>query len=204
MPDRSSEKSREKTAVLLLAAGASQRLGQPKQLLQAGGASLLLSMARLGLAIGPVVVVVGAGADAMQAELSGLPVQLVHNPDWRQGLSTSIRAGMQALQATDYDGVLMLLTDQPHVSAALLDQLVATWKTGRHGMVACRYAGQPGVPALFSRTYETALMQLTGDTGAKKLLLQHPADCGQVLFEAAATDLDTPADVARWQAESPR
>lgn len=189
----------ENIAVLLLAAGASQRLGRPKQLLRVEGRSLLYRMAGLGLGIGPTVVVLGAGAEALEAELQGLPVKSVYNENWQEGLAASIRAGLEALQETDYACVLLLLTDQPHVSAALLRQLVAARQAEGRGIAACQYAGQVGVPALFSRKYSSELLQLRGDTGAKRLIRQYAHDCAWVPFPAGATDLDTPEDVARWQ-----
>lgn len=193
-------------ATILLAAGASSRLGGPaKQLFQIGSESLVRHMARLALALaaGPVVVVVGARRADIEAELTDLPVQVVANPTWADGMASSLQAGLRALDAETTDSFLVLLTDQPYVGLPLLRQLIDTQRQTGRGIVASRYAepgGHLGVPALFDRHYRAEFLRLTGDVGARKLIRQYEADCAEVLFPLAAIDLDTPDDVRRWQA----
>ncbi|AQG81539.1 nucleotidyltransferase family protein [Spirosoma montaniterrae] len=189
-------------ATILLAAGGSTRLGQPKQLLVQDGQTLVRRMAdvALGLQTGPVLVVLGANADRIRAELDSLPIQFVQNDAWADGLASSLRAGLHALPPTT-DAFLVLLTDQPFVSPELLRQLIDTQlKTGR-GIVASRYgeSAHLGVPALFNIRYKAEFMQLNGDVGARKLIQQHLPDCADVLFPQGNIDLDTPEQVIRWQ-----
>jgi molybdenum cofactor cytidylyltransferase len=193
-------------ATIILAAGGSTRLGQPKQLLSIDQTTLVRRMAQLALALeaGPVTVVLGGNQEQIQPELDHLPVHLVHNENWQSGLASSIQAGLQSLDTVAFDAFLILLTDQPYVTTALLQQLIDTYQQTNKGIVACRYgeAGHLGVPALFARQYETNFGQLKGDIGARKLIQQHPNDCAEVLFLQASVDLDTWEDVQRWRNNS--
>ncbi|MGF7217897.1 molybdenum cofactor cytidylyltransferase [Spirosoma lacussanchae] len=190
-------------ATLLLAAGSSSRLGQPKQLVQHEGQSLVRRMAGMALSVptAPVVVVIGANADLVRAELTDVPVQTVVNADWSEGMGSSLRAGLTALADQPIDAFLVLLTDQPHVTPDLLRQLIRTRQETGKGIVACQYgeADHLGVPALFDRRYLPVFRQLTGDAGARKLIRQYTDDCAIVPFALGAIDLDTPQDLAAWQ-----
>ena len=187
---------------IILAAGGSSRLGQPKQLLEKAGQPLVRHMAQLAvdLATGPVVVVVGAKAQAVSDALHGLQVRIVPNPDWEMGMASSLKIGVEMLEKTLPDALLVLLTDQPHVSRALIEQLIETAGSTHKGIVASEYGDTHGVPVLFRPQFFDALKTLTGDTGARKIVQHHPDDVASVPFEQGAIDLDTPDDVARWQA----
>lgn len=196
-------------ATLILAAGGSTRLGQPKQLLMQEGQTLVrrITDIALSLSAGPVIVVLGANHERVGAELLNLPAQVVVNADWHEGMASSLRAGLLALPDESIDAFLILLTDQPYVTTDLLRQLIQTQQTTSRGIVACRYAGTTetrggpvGVPALFVIRYKEAFLKLTGDMGARKLIQQHAADRAEVPFAGAAVDLDTQQDVADWQA----
>jgi molybdenum cofactor cytidylyltransferase len=183
-------------AILVLAAGGSARMGSAKQLLPLGGQSLLRRAATVAVATGcrPAAVVLGRDADAMRAELAGLDVTLVDNPDWKLGMGTSIRAGMAAVLSPDIAGVVVTLCDQPHVDAAAVATLLdAFHRTGR--TVAARYAGTVGVPAVFGRSMFDALLSLDPAAGAKRLLMG--PDVVPVDLPAAAVDVDTPEDYRR-------
>jgi molybdenum cofactor cytidylyltransferase len=186
-------------ATIILAAGQSSRLGQPKQLLLYQGVPLVRRMAEAALALGagPVVVVTGANAEAIEVSLVGLPVQTAYNTDYQTGMASSVRTGLGALPNVP-EAVLILLTDQPHVDTPLLQTLLHTAERTQRGIVACRYGDTLGVPVLFSSRYVPDLLALTGDSGARKLIQQHRADCAEVRFEQGAIDLDTPDDVAQW------
>jgi len=190
-------------ATILLAAGRSSRLGQPKQLLRQGGQTLVRQMARMAmlLNVGPVVVVLGANEEPIRAEIADLPVQLIHNEQWQTGMASSLRVGLAAFADESVDAFLVLLTDQPHVSPKLLHQLIDTRRQTGRGIVACQY-GEPdfiGVPALFDVSYLPEFLNLTGDMGARKLIRQHTNDCATVPFPLGSVDLDTPNDVVNWQ-----
>jgi molybdenum cofactor cytidylyltransferase len=182
-------------AALLLAAGASTRMGRPKQLLAYQGRSLVRHAAETALAAGcaPVIVVTGALHNELAAELHDLPVQLVHNAVWAVGLGSSIGVGVQAVEkiAPDTAAVLVLLSDQPLVTPALLQQLLHAWQ--QSGLpVATGYAGTVGVPAVFGRLGWPQLLALPAEAGAKPLLQRLGDELGVVPFAAAATDVDTP------------
>lgn len=187
-------------ATLVLAAGSSSRLGEPKQLLAHNGQTLVRYTTTMALALqaGPVVVVVGACRERIQAELTDLPVLTPVSEHWSEGIAASLIAGLQALPPVDIEAVLILLTDQPYVTTDLLQQLIDTRRQTGRGIVACHYAGQAGVPALFDKRYIEEMVKLKGDVGAKRLIRQHANDCVEIPFPLGAVDLDTQQDVARW------
>lgn len=187
--------------IIILAAGQSSRLGEPKQLLDYSGQPLIRHMAQIAVDLdaGPVVVVVGAHAEAVTEALHDLPVRKLHNPDWQTGMASSIKAGVALLAPTLPDGILILLTDQPHVNRALLEKLIDTARSTHKPIVASQYGDTLGVPILFRSAYFEALQQLSGDAGARVLVQQHIDDVASVPFEEGAVDLDTPEDVVKWK-----
>lgn len=194
----------EKIAVVVLAAGASTRMGTPKQLLSHEGQSLLRRAADVALnsICRPVVVVVGAHAEMLRRELNDLPVQVVENGKWSEGMSSSIRAGVEALEGDDEpaggpEAVVLMLCDQPFVTSELLNQLVAAYRSGRAPIVASEYGGNCGVPALFSRPMFEELITLGGAEGARHLIARHADEVTAVPFARGTFDIDTPADYAR-------
>jgi molybdenum cofactor cytidylyltransferase len=193
-------------ATIILAAGGSARLGQPKQLIQSNGESLVRRMTQQALALraGPVVVVLGANQDRIMKELTGLAITTVVNPTWAEGMASSLRTGLRALDTESTEAFLIMLTDQPYVTVDLLQRLIDTRRTTGRGIIASRYAepeGILGVPALFDNHYRREFLNLTGDTGARKLIQQYASDSTSVLFPLAGIDLDTPADLRHWQAQ---
>jgi molybdenum cofactor cytidylyltransferase len=184
--------------VAVLAAGASVRMGRPKQLLRLGGRSLLRRAAEeaVGSGCAPVVVVLGAEAERLGPELHGLPVGVVLNARWAEGMSTSVRAGLEALQGHGVEAAILMLCDQPFVAAPLLRRLAATYREGRR-LVACEYGGTLGVPALFDPTLFPELLALQGDRGARQVIAAHAAEAGRIPFPEGAVDLDTVEDYAR-------
>ncbi|MGA2382873.1 MAG: nucleotidyltransferase family protein [Gemmatimonadales bacterium] len=192
--------------VVVLAAGASRRLPGPKQMLRFRGVTLLRHAAQTAVAAGsgPVVVVLGAASTAKQLrfELVDLDVRIAENARWKEGMSSSIRAGLDALeQAEATEAVLIMTCDQPHVTADLLKQLVATYREKRPAAVACAYAGTVGVPALFDRSLFAELHALEHDQGAKRILERHLHVIGRIPFEQGAVDIDTPEDVGKLSGE---
>lgn len=189
-------------ATLILAAGASSRLGQPKQLLLENGQPLVRRMAQIAVDLnaGPVVVVVGANAGAVTNALHDLRVRTLPNPDWETGMASSLKIGVELVEKTLPEAILVLLTDQPHVSRALLESLIEQARSTHKLIIASQYGDVHGVPILFRPAYFEALKSLTGDTGARKLVQQNPDDVATVSFDEGAIDLDTPEDVAKWRA----
>lgn len=190
-------------AIVILAAGASARLDhQPKQLIEWEGRTLIRRVVDTALSTDfrPVVVVVGGNKEQILPELDGLPVTIIDNQHWQQGLSSSVKTGLAAVYLTqkEIDAVLFLLTDQPHVDRGLLNQLLQVYQESGKGIVASGYGGSLGVPALFDRKYIHELLSLEGDTGARKIIKKHPDDCAEVPFTLGNIDLDTRQDVERF------
>ncbi len=195
--------SSPRCGLVILAAGGSTRLGQPKQLLPVGGVPLLERAVLAGLAapVWPIVVVLGAHAERIRPTLARHPVLIAENPAWAEGMASSLRAGLGALQAFSLriDGALLALCDQPHFSATTIEALLATHAQTRRSIVAARYGGHLGAPALFLKEHFAALSALTGDEGARKLITRVPPESvAAVDLPELALDLDTPEDVASF------
>lgn len=188
-------------ALLLLAAGGSRRMGQPKQLLPIDGQPLLRRVAAGALAapVAPVLVVLGAQAAAIAPCLDGLAVQTVVNARWAEGMATSVRAGLQALAnaAPAVSAVVIALADQPDFSAAHLAALIETHRRTGQPLVASEAAGVLRPPVLFAAAWFPRLLALQGDEGARTLLQAHRAAVAVVPL-ARAVDLDTPADYEKF------
>lgn len=184
-------------ALVLLAAGGSRRLGQPKQLLELDGEALVHRAARLGLATAPsaALLVLGAQADAVQAATAGLALQRIHCPDWTEGLGASLRAGLAAVPE-HCAGALVLLCDQPALGVAHLQSLVDAWRGQPERAAASAYDGVLGVPALLPRGWFAALSHSSGDRGARGLLREHRDEVIAVPAPALARDIDHPDDLA--------
>ena len=185
--------------VVILAAGASSRLGQPKQLVQYRGRTLLRHAAEAAAASGcrPIVTVLGANAKALRGELAGLPVWIVENEDWEQGMGTSIAAGVRPLADSGrLDGAVVLLADQPLVGPDLIKDLVARFEETMAPVVASEYAGTLGVPALFAEMLFPELLALDGPSGAKQVIQKHRNTAALVVFDGGVVDIDTPEDLA--------
>jgi molybdenum cofactor cytidylyltransferase len=184
-------------AALILAAGASSRMGRPKQLLDWGGRPLVRAAAEVALAAGldPVLAVVGGAQEAVEAALAELPLRIVPNADYADGQSTSLRAGIAAL-GPEVEAVVVLLGDQPFVSAAIVARLLAEWRASRAPIVAPVYAGQRGNPVLFARAIFPELLAVQGDQGARAVLAADQARVLLVPFDDARplSDIDTPED----------
>ncbi|MBD2461250.1 nucleotidyltransferase family protein [Oscillatoria sp. FACHB-1407] len=188
-----------RTGILILAAGASTRLGQPKQLLDYQGKPLIQHMAEVAIASGgqPVGVVLGAYAAAIAPHLINLNIHLTHNAHWQTGMASSIRCGLQqVLQlASDLEAIVLMVCDQPFVTSHLIQQLMTGYQTSNSLIIASEYEDTLGVPALFDKTLFPELMTLSGDRGARSLMRQYRSYCMSIAFAQGAIDLDTPHDL---------
>jgi molybdenum cofactor cytidylyltransferase len=197
----------ESFGLILLAAGGSARLGRPKQLLEFRGQPLLRHAAETALAsqCRPVVVVLGAEAEACADVLNGLPVRIVINADWNEGLSSSIRAGIAALESEKLavSAAILCVADQPHLTAPLLNSLIETHRATGKKIIAAQYAGVPGPPALFCASLFDQLKTLSGDEGARRVLLANPDTVALVPFPEGSLDIDTAADYAQLSTKTP-
>lgn len=195
----------EGVGAVVLAAGASSRMGSPKQTLRFRGESLLRRAAIAALEAGccPVIVVTGAHAELSRRELEGLDVREVLNHSWETGMASSVRAGVEGLLSAyaDVDAAVLLLCDQPHVTAEVISGLVKAHRATGSTVVASTYGGSFGVPALFSRTLFDELARLEGAAGAKQVIKRHAAEAHFLPFPGGEVDVDTPDDFSRLMAQ---
>jgi molybdenum cofactor cytidylyltransferase len=186
---------------VILAAGASRRLGQPKLLLPYQGTPLLrraVTAAEGGGCVA-VLVVLGADRERYRPLLRDTAARVVVNPDHAEGMSTSIRAGILALPAA-CDAALILLADQPRIDAAIVRRLIAAYERTGRPIIAARYGSVLGAPALFDRSLFLELLLLEGDQGARQVIETHAADVAEVTIPAeAALDVDRPEDLRGLQ-----
>ncbi|MFD2718708.1 NTP transferase domain-containing protein [Hymenobacter monticola] len=185
-------------ALILLAAGASARMGQPKQLLAYRGRTLLRHAAETAVASGcaPIVLVTGALNQALAAQVAGLPIQAVHNVEWETGMASSIRTGLAAVLPAQPRAVLIMLTDQPHVTPELLRQLAQRQQDTQTPIVAAAYGDTLGVPAVFAKSVFPELLRLQGQAGAGRLIAGYGSAVERVDFPAGLLDVDTPEQYA--------
>lgn len=188
-------------ALLLLAAGSSRRMGRPKQLLPVGDRPLLRRVieASIGASVQPVIVVLGSNAVEIKPTLEGLPVQVVVNENWSEGMGSSIRKGMEAIKASvsGVGGVIIALGDQPDFSAAHIARLLSAHRETGRSIVASRQEGKLVPPVFFSAAYFPALLVLRGDAGARAILQTQSAEVTTVEI-TGLVDLDTPQDYANY------
>ena len=185
---------------VILAAGASARLGQPKQLLTFRGETFVQRAVRAAAEGGcePVIVVAGQLGHAIRLGIDGSDsaVTVVENPEWQKGIGTSIRRGVEQL-GQSVEAVVLLTCDQPFVDASIIVRLIAEREKTGKPIAACRYADTIGVPALFDRSLFDALRSLPDSSGAKLLIETDPANTVSIEFAQGAIDIDTPQDLER-------
>jgi molybdenum cofactor cytidylyltransferase len=190
-------------AIMILAAGASTRMGTPKQLLLYQGRSFLQYTTEIAIAsvCQPVVVVVGANSEQIHRQIKHLPVKVVNNLDWVLGMSTSIKSGIELLNnlPQKIEAVVITLCDQPFVSPQIINQLVDAYYSTKKPIVACEYAGTLGVPALFSQRFFSELAALKETSGAKKVINHNLKEVFSIPFPLGDIDIDTPKDYEQLQ-----
>jgi molybdenum cofactor cytidylyltransferase len=202
MPDAGLDTSTPfRFGAIILAAGASSRMGAVKQLVEIKGVPLVARAVDAALAAKahPVVVVLGANAVKIRESLAGRPVLEALNLDWSTGLSSSVRVGLDAALAAEptLDAVLLAPIDQPALSSGIIGKLADLHRaTGR--IASARYNGRNGAPAVFGRAHFDGLRALSGDQGARGLLNHDPEGIASVELPMLGIDLDTPEDVRNW------
>jgi molybdenum cofactor cytidylyltransferase len=186
---------------VVLAAGASTRFGSAKQLVRVAGRPLLhTAVTRAAEVTGnALIVVLGSGAAQLAPLLKHSPCSVVVNHEWREGLASSIRAGVVRLPAA-CSAVMLLLADQAAVTADDLRRLAGSWRKQPQHIAAALYGGACGAPAIFPRSSFRALSELRGDAGARLLLRGNSDRIMRVPMPSAAIDIDTPEDLLALQA----
>ena len=183
--------------VILLAAGASTRLGKPKQLLRFQGETLLRRNAKIALAASKrVIVTLGSQIEILRKEIEDLPVEIIENKDWATGMSGSIKVGLKEFlnDADKAKAVIVMVCDQPFVNEKLLEKIITKFQETDSPIVACEYQNALGVPALFRKNLFPELLALDAQTGAKQLIKKYHALAAAISFPEGAFDIDTPAD----------
>src|SRR5213082_777078 len=207
-------------AAVILAAGESSRLGEPKQLIQFRGKTLVRRMVDAASEAGcrPVLVVLGnrkrtaSGSptearehevdfvETISSELKKTGATIVANPNWKRGIGTSIHAGVQHLMETapGVEATVLLACDQPFVDRAVIDGLITLHHETRKPIVAASYAGTLGVPALFDRSRLPDLLGLDDSAGAKSIILSNRDQVAELPFPKGEVDIDTAEDRERF------
>jgi molybdenum cofactor cytidylyltransferase len=186
-----------KPAIVILAAGQSSRLGSPKQLLRFNEKSLLQHCVEEALQTNiPVIMVVGANSQLIKYELKNLRITIAENKRWQEGMSTSLQCGLMAAKNlnNEIDGIIFMVSDQPFVSATLLNNLLRAQNENSLPIAACGYAGRLGTPVLFHKYFFDELIDLQGDSGAKKLIEKNKNLATEVSFPEGVIDIDTVED----------
>lgn len=194
---RSAETDKSSIAIIILAAGASTRMGKPKQLLKYKERSLIQHAVEVATALvcHPVIVVLGAYCDRIKPEIAA-SVETIENPFWHQGMSTSIRMGIETLNQSypKTEAAILMLCDQPFVSPNLIERLIEVYRRTCAPIVASEYTQILGVPALFDRILFPQLTQLSGDRGARQIIQKYIQQVARVPFPQGIIDIDTPQD----------
>jgi molybdenum cofactor cytidylyltransferase len=182
---------------LILAAGTSSRLGQPKQLLPFGSTTLLghvVAEARSAHALDERIVIIGAAADDVRRQVDLAGVTVLENPEFGEGCAASYRTGLGSIDARA-DAVAVLLGDQPGVEAAVIDTVVETWRREPTPIACAAYRGRPGHPLVFARDLFPLLEALRGDKAAWKIVDAHPD-----WIHSVPIDRPAPGDINTWEA----
>jgi molybdenum cofactor cytidylyltransferase len=192
-----------KTGIIILAAGASSRFGSPKQLLDYSGKSLIRHAACTALETScrPVIVVLGANEEKVEEQVRDLEVKIAINHEWESGVGTSIKSGLEEVlvdrKYAELEAILFMSCDQPLITKEFLEGLAEARIEKQRGIVACRYAGTVGLPAVFEKKYFDQLQLLPASEGAKRVMLKHSEDLVMAEFPEGAMDIDTKADYER-------
>jgi len=184
--------------IVILAAGASTRLGKPKQLLQYRGKTLLAHAINeaVNSNADAVVVILGKDANLFKKEIDERKVRVAINSSWEEGMASSVRLGLDTLlnDKPYIDSVIFMVCDQPHISSSILNELIIIQQKTTKQIVICNYGDSIGPPALFHKKYFKDLMKLSGDAGARKIIQQNMNDVATILFPEGDIDIDTEED----------
>jgi molybdenum cofactor cytidylyltransferase len=191
----------EKTVIeiLILAAGASRRLGHPKQFVHFKGSSLIRRIVNESLKsnIGKATVVTGYEQDAVAGEIGDLDVDVFYNSEWEEGIGSSIRNGLSHVlkKSPGTNAVLITMVDQPFVDAQHLQKIAGVYDPARPMIIASAYSGTFGVPVLVDNYYFEMLKGLKGDEGGKKIFVEYLKNIVEIPFIEGSIDIDEQEDL---------
>jgi len=185
-------------SAILLAAGESKRMGELKQLMPFGQNTTIVEQAidnLLSSAVSEVIVVVGYRAEEVIKNIVGKPVKIAINPNYRQGMSTSIIAGLNLVDSRA-QAVMLTLGDQPLINSQTINRLIEEFHNHDRGIAIPTYQGRRGHPIIFAIKYKEKLLELKGDIGGRQIVKDHPDDILEVAVNAGGiiTDIDTISD----------
>src|SRR2546423_5612484 len=196
----------QKIGAVILAAGESLRFGRPKQLVQFHGKSLVRRVADAAkdANCSPIVVVLGSKREQIDRELKETDAIVAENQNWRRGIGSSIRVGVESAvnQVPDIEAIVLLTCDQPFVKTDTIECLIAMREKVKKAIVASSYSETLGVPALFDRSCFQELLTLPDDSGAKSIILSNRERVAGLLFPEGKIDIDTAAAYKELTAQS--
>ncbi|MFO7996023.1 MAG: nucleotidyltransferase family protein [Dehalococcoidia bacterium] len=181
-------------SAILLAAGESNRMGQPKQLMLLGQSTIVATTIDhlLNSGVGETIVVLGYKAEEIRKAIVGKPVKIAMNPDYQKGMSTSVIAGLRQIDKRA-KAVLIALGDQPFVDSQTINGLLEASMASSRGIIIPAYHGKRGNPVIFASKYKGELLNLKGDVGGREIVKRHPDDVLEVAVncEGIVLDIDT-------------
>lgn len=183
--------------IIILAAGTSSRLGQPKQLLPFAETTLLNHVITAGEHVAPTSVILGAHHQRIHKSILSKTCTIIENKAWASGMSTSVHAALQHItrQAPDTSAIIFTVCDQPFITSEIFSALINRYHDTQSSIVAAKYdSGHIGVPALITASHYDALRKLQGDQGARKLI-RSCADIATIPFDRGNIDIDTAEDL---------
>jgi molybdenum cofactor cytidylyltransferase len=188
-----------KLSILILAAGNSSRLGHPKQLIEFEGKTLIERITETALSISKeVLVVLGGNSSLITPKLEQFEdsISILFNPDWQEGMGSSIRKGVEVL-TNKSNSILILLSDQPFVNQGLIQKMIEIFESTKCPIITCHYGNQLGVPMLFDKSIFPELLKLSGDKGAKSFLSSFQDKIAKISFPEGSFDIDTEEDIEK-------
>jgi molybdenum cofactor cytidylyltransferase len=192
-----------KTGIIILAAGSSTRMGEPKQLLMYKDKTFLQHIVceAKGASLDPVICVTGFQSSRIAESISGTGASVVYNTHWPEGMGSGISTGIKQLSLWDVDDVIVAVSDQPFVSSDLFKKMKELKYQSGKGIIASSYAGTLGTPVLFAAKYFNQLKSLNGNEGAKNIVKRNPHDVCSIEFENGNIDIDTKEDYRKLISE---
>jgi len=188
--------------IVILAAGGSTRLGSPKQLIKdQTGISLIRKIGSMVMSLQckQKLMVLGSDHETIQSELKDTGIPIIVNREWQTGISSSIHCAVHTLtKVNDLEGLMFLVCDQPYLNQKIIESILTKFQNTSRFIVASRYQGFIGTPALFHSSFFPNLLQLTGDKGAGKIINENLSKTAVVEFEEGIFDIDTQEDLKRY------